>query len=103
MPHYLRMDLRDMQGQIDRIDNTLHETVASEPIDPVDTESIELLADAVHGLVKQMREEQKVVRQWAQAQADQQVEFKSVLEALVESNEAAPRKSPRSRAKKVES
>ncbi len=103
VPHYLRMDLRDMQGQIDRIDSTLHETVASEPIDPVDTESIELLADAVHGLVKQMREEQKVVRQWAQAQADQQIEFKSVLEALIESNEAAPRKAPRTRAKKVDS
>ncbi len=103
VPHYLRMDLRDMQGRIDRIDSTLHETVAAEPIDPVDTESIELLADAVHGLVKQMREEQKVVRQWAQAQADQQVEFKSVLEALIESNELASRKSPRTRAKKVES
>jgi hypothetical protein len=101
VPHYLRMDLRDMQGQIERIDSTLHETVAAEPDEPVDMESIELLADAVHGLVKQMREEQKVVRQWAQAQADQQTEFKTVLERLAEDKDTAPRKS-RARAKKVE-
>lgn len=99
VPHYLRMDLRDMQGQIERIDSTLHETLTSEPDEPVDMEAIELLADAVHGLVKQMREEQKVVREWAQAQADQQTEVKSALDRLAQ---GAPRKPPRSKAKKVE-
>ena len=103
VPHYLRMDLRDMQGQIERIDTTLHETVTAPPDEPIDMESIELLADAVHGLVKQMREEQKVVRQWAQAQADQQSEVKSVLERLIDTKEPATRKSPRARAKKVDS
>jgi len=86
VPHYLRMDLRDMQTNIERIDNTLQDTLTSETYEPVDMEAIELLAEAVHGLVKQMREEQKVVREWAQAQADQQTEIRVALERLVENS-----------------
>ena len=103
VPHYLRMDLRDMQGQIERIDQTLHDTISAEPDEPVDMESIELLADAVHGLVKQMREEQKVVREWAQAQADQQTEVKAALERLADSADSGTQRKPRPRAKKAES
>lgn len=104
VPHYLRMDLRDMQENIERIDNTLQDTLNSETSDdPADMESIELLADAVHGLVQQMREEQKVVRQWAQSQADQQSELKTTLDKLVKNTEQTPRKTTRSRTKKVES
>ena len=105
VPHYLRMDLRDMQQNIERIDTTLHDTLSAEPDEPVDMEAIELLADAVHGLVTQMREEQKVVRQWAQAQADQQMEMKDALERLVAGPTlppAAETKATRARAKKVE-
>ena len=86
VPHYLRMDLRDMQTNIERIDHTLQDTLTSETYEPVDMEAIELLAEAVHGLVKQMREEQKVVREWAQAQADQQTEIRVALEKLVENS-----------------
>jgi hypothetical protein len=40
---------------------------------------MEQLAGAVHGLVQQMREEQKVVRQWAQQQSEQNAEIKRML------------------------
>ena len=43
------------------------------------TDSIEQLADAVAGLVSQMREEQKIVRQWAQGQQTQQNEIQRLL------------------------
>jgi hypothetical protein len=42
-------------------------------------EAMEQLAGAVHGLVQQMREEQKVVRQWAQQQSEQNAEIKRML------------------------
>ena len=42
-------------------------------------DSIEQLADAVAGLVSQMREEQKIVRQWAQGQQTQQNEIQRLL------------------------
>lgn len=103
VPHYLRRDLRNMQGQIERIDTTLQETLTAEPDEPAEMESIELLADAVHALVKQMREEQKVVRQWAQSQADQQSEVRHLLERLAEDSEDNPSRSLRAKPKKVES
>jgi len=42
-------------------------------------ESMEQLADAVAGLVTQMREEQKLVRQWSQSQQAQQNEIQRLL------------------------
>jgi len=44
-----------------------------------DNESMEKLADAVASLVQQMREEQKIVRQWAQAQQVQQNEMQKLI------------------------
>ena len=43
------------------------------------SESIEQLAEAVASLVQQMREEQKIVRQWAQSQQVQQNEIQRLL------------------------
>jgi hypothetical protein len=40
---------------------------------------MERLADAVASLVQQMREEQKIVRQWAQAQQVQQNEMQKLI------------------------
>ena len=40
---------------------------------------MEQLADAVASLVTQMREEQKIVRQWAQSQQVQQNEIQRLL------------------------
>jgi hypothetical protein len=42
-------------------------------------DAIEQLADAVAGLVEQMREEQKTLRQWAQGQQTQQNEIQRLL------------------------
>ena len=87
MPQYLQMDMSGLQTGIDRINETLQIALA----DPgpsgesgaggADSGSIDKLADAVHGLVQQMREEQKIVRQWAQSQSEHQNEIKSMLSA----------------------
>ena len=54
-----------------------------------DQEPLNQLADAVASLVQQMREEQKVVRQWAQSQQVQQNEIQRLL--LRQAGQAASR------------
>ncbi len=89
MPQYLHMDMSGIQDGIERMNATL-ELALSEPAGttnggaPADTGSIDKLADAVHGLVQQMREEQKIVRQWAQSQTEQQNEIKNLLTANIQ-------------------
>jgi hypothetical protein len=83
VPHYLRLDMQGLQRGIDRINKTLDEAVNSElapaPATANDSETIDRLADAVGSLVNQMREEHKVVRQWAQSQQAQQNEIQRLL------------------------
>lgn len=97
VPHYLRLDVAGLQKGIERINQTLDEALASEPapsasapspassalglpaLSAQDGESMEKLADAVASLVQQMREEQKIVRQWAQAQQVQQNEMQKLI------------------------
>lgn len=45
------------------------------------------LAEGVQGLVKHMRSEQQLIRDWVEAQSDQQRELKAVLERVIESLE----------------
>ncbi|WP_239025010.1 flagellar motor protein MotA [Rhodoligotrophos defluvii] len=84
VPHYLHLDLREVQNSLNRINKTLEDAL-SEPdggaVQPAahDDEAIARLASAVQSLVSQMREEQKVVRNWAQSQADTQAEIKDIL------------------------
>ncbi|MGE4246633.1 MAG: flagellar motor protein MotA [Parvibaculaceae bacterium] len=84
VPQYLRLDLGQLQNGIERINQTLEEAL-SEPQyaggqqEAGENQPIERLADAVHGLVQQMREEQKIVRQWAQSQSEQQAELRRLL------------------------
>ena len=40
------------------------------------------LAEGVHGLVARMRDEQRMIREWAEAQAAQQVEIRKLLDRL---------------------
>jgi hypothetical protein len=86
VPQYLRLDMRDLQQGIDRINKTLTEALSepgtAPPVDGPDSESLEKLAGAVQGLVTQMREEQKIVRQWAQSQTAQQDEIKRMMAKL---------------------
>ena len=87
-PQYLKMDLSGLQQGIEQINLTLEQALA-EPAPgnggggegAADAGSVDKLADAVHGLVQQMREEQKIVRQWAQSQSIQQEELKNLLTA----------------------
>ena len=96
MPQYLKMDMSGVQHGIDRMNATL-EMALSEPaggeggFSSSDAGSIDKLADAVHGLVQQMREEQKIVRQWAQSQTTQQAELKSLLTANLQKPSASNR------------
>jgi hypothetical protein len=44
------------------------------------------LAEAIQGLVKHMRTEQQMIRDWADTQAEQQREIRSLLERLAREN-----------------
>jgi hypothetical protein len=105
VPHYLRLDLRDLQSGIERINKTLtdalsdasaHAPVTSEAADP---EALDRLAGAVQGLVQQMREEQKIVRQWAQTQTIQQEELKELMNKIYRSPAAHEVRAARARAR----
>ncbi len=98
VPNYLRLDLRDIQNRLDHVSDVLDEALVAEEDEEYETvprrspkaadseRPVENLAGAVHGLVEQMREEQKVVREWAQSQADQQQEIHEVLNRLSRSS-----------------
>ncbi len=51
------------------------------------TAALANLAEGVHGLVKHMRNEQQMIRDWVQAQADQQRAIKALLERIVADSE----------------
>lgn len=84
VPNYLRLDLRDMSESLNQINASLQRSGGRTGGSEETEEAIGQLADAVHELVRQMREEQKVVREWAQSQADQQSDIRDVLERLSE-------------------
>ena len=82
-PHLLRADILSLQRAVEKLNHTLEEQKL-QPASAVNgtspsTDAIEQLADAVAGLVAQMREEQKIVRQWAQGQQTQQNEIQRLL------------------------
>lgn len=101
VPNYLKLDLRDIQERLDHVSDVLDEALVPEdeaeadagydllqqrqPKAP-DDGSVDALAGAVQGLVQQMREEQKIVREWAQSQADQQSEIHEILNRLSRSS-----------------
>jgi hypothetical protein len=82
-PQLLRSELQSLQRAVERLTFTLENKPASGggPSTTIEggAESIEQLADAVASLVAQMREEQKLVRQWAQGQQTQQNEIQRLL------------------------
>jgi hypothetical protein len=83
MPAFLRIDLQNLQKSIDRLGTHFDArgaTSAAVPATNSETETAtEELADAVANLVQQMREEQKMVRQWIQSQQVQQSEIQRLL------------------------
>ncbi len=83
MPQFLRLDVQSLQRSIEKLSLALEQaksTAVPAPGKPnSNAESMEQLADAVASLVTQMREEQKMVRQWAQTQQVQQNEIQRLL------------------------
>jgi hypothetical protein len=82
MPAFMRLDMQSLQRSVER----LSQQVDSQPMpngvgggSGTSNETIEQLADAVANLVTQMREEQKMVRQWIQNQQVQQNEIQRLM------------------------
>jgi alcohol dehydrogenase class IV len=79
MPAFLRMDLQNLQKSIEKLGSAMeHGKTTSAPASGAEA-ATEQLADAVANLVQQMREEQKMVRQWIQSQQVQQAEIQRLL------------------------
>jgi hypothetical protein len=72
---FLKHDIQAIQKGLDKLGRQI-ESSSGNGATP---ESMEQLANAVGSLVQQMREEQKVVRQWAQTQQVQQNEIQRLL------------------------
>ncbi len=83
-PAQLRLTLQDMQHSIERLDGSTRQS--AEPSGDIDQDTLSELAVGIHELVTQMRNEQQAIRDWVEAQADQQVELKEVLEQMVDSS-----------------
>ena len=79
MPAFLRLDLQNLQKSIDRLGSTMDQRGGSQAIGGANGNATEDLADAVANLVQQMRDEQKMVRQWIQTQQTQQSEVQRLL------------------------
>ncbi len=73
-PQLLRAELQSLQRSLEKLATNMDGAKKSGG-----TDSIEQLADAVASLVTQMREEQKMVRTWAQGQQTQQNEIQRLL------------------------
>ncbi len=79
-PPQVRLDLQGLQRGLDRLSHLLESRAMNGSAGGAGkSESMEELADAVASLVQQMREEQKMVRQWAQSQQVQQNEIQRLL------------------------
>jgi hypothetical protein len=80
MPAFLRIDLQNLQKSFEKFGTQLEKNRGASTMGvPADENATEQLADAVANLVQQMREEQKMVRQWIQSQQVQQSEIQRLL------------------------
>lgn len=82
MPQFLRADLQNLQRAVEKFTSAVDSKTLFMPgghSPSGDNQSMEQLAEAVAALVAQMREEQKMVRQWAQSQQTQQNEIQRLL------------------------
>jgi hypothetical protein len=68
----------ELKGAMDK----LREAVAETGGNRAATAAMANLAEAIQGLVQHMRNEQQMIRDWADAQAEQHQDIKRVLEAL---------------------
>jgi gamma-glutamyl:cysteine ligase YbdK (ATP-grasp superfamily) len=61
----------------------LRETIAEAGSSKAATHAMANLAEAIQGLVQHMRSEQQMIRDWADAQGEQNSEVRRLLERLV--------------------
>jgi hypothetical protein len=79
-PGFLHMDLSELQAGIERMNAALEETLrALRQRETAPGEAMDRLADAIAGVIEQMREEQKVMRAWAEQHTRQQAEIRDLL------------------------
>lgn len=86
IPALLKVDMQNLQKSVERLGQQMDKqkpAVVAAPANAntsgTSTDTIEELADAVANLVTQMRDEQKLVRQWIQSQQVQQNEMQRLL------------------------
>jgi len=79
MPAFLRLDLQNLQNSMDRLSGVIGQKTGLPAVAGTSDNATEELADAVASLVQQMREEQKMTRQWIQTQQTQQSEIQRLL------------------------
>ena len=83
------LDLQANQAQTrfyqeleDNLSARIAETGEARPAADAQTPLIADLAEGVHGLVARMRDEQRMIREWAEAQSLQQAELKRAIDRL---------------------
>ncbi len=69
----------EIRGAMERLREVIAETGSSKAA----TNAMANLAEAIQGLVQNMRAEQQMIRNWADAQADQHGQIKRLLEMLM--------------------
>ena len=79
VPAYMRADMSNIQRTVDKLGQQIEQNKLNGVAGGAGSETIEQLADAVANLVTQMREEQKMVRQWIHNQQVQQNEIQRLL------------------------
>src|SRR5262249_39484792 len=68
----------EVRNALDRMREIVPETGSSKAA----TNAMANLAEAIHGMVQHMRQEQQLIRNWADAQAEQNNEMKRLLEII---------------------
>lgn len=90
-PPQLRLALLDMQKSITQLGTRIEKGSLNDN----SVEAVRELASGVEQLIDQMREEQKVVREWADEQAGQQQELANVLRKISDKANLTPAGRPR--------
>ncbi len=77
-------DLEDFQKSIDKLSQVMSEGGPNRAA----TAAMADLAEGIQGLVQHMRSEQKMIREWVEAQADRQNEIRDLLARLADKEKA---------------
>lgn len=79
---HFRLAMIEFQRSLAEFGNRLSEAQAAPSQPPEQVEAVKQLAEGLEKLIKQMRAEQKVVREWVDEQAAQQTEMMAVMREL---------------------